>query len=112
MELVHALLKITPKQIPDLNLSFQDPGSRIQGKKDSGSRIRTHITEFKYFYPKKPFLSSRKNDLGFSSRIQIKNFFSSRIVDPDRGTGSRLLVSKKHPIPDPGSGSATLLKRK
>jgi hypothetical protein len=35
--------------------SVADPGclSRIQGKKDSGSRIRIRIKEFEYFEPKK-----------------------------------------------------------
>ncbi len=36
------------------------PGSRIQGKKNSGSRIR--IEEFKYFEPERLFLSSRNYD--------------------------------------------------
>jgi hypothetical protein len=45
---------------------------------------------------KKMFLSSRKNDLGCSSRIRI--FFPSRICDPDPGfrgqkrTGSRIQI--------------------
>jgi hypothetical protein len=30
---------------------FFHPGSRIQGQKDSGSRIRIHIKEFNYFNP-------------------------------------------------------------
>ncbi len=49
-----------------------------------GSRIR--IEEFKYFNPKKWFLSSRKYDPGCSSRIP----------DPDADV---------LPTPDPGSGS-------
>ena len=53
------------------------PGSRIQGQKDSGSRIR--IKEFKYFLPKKLFLSFRKYDPGCSSRIRILVFYPSRI---------------------------------
>jgi hypothetical protein len=32
--------------------SIPDPGSRIQGHKDSGSQIRMRIKEFKYFNPK------------------------------------------------------------
>jgi hypothetical protein len=40
-----------------LETSFEDPGlnhgSRIQGQKDSGSRI--HIEEFKHFHPKNCF---------------------------------------------------------
>jgi hypothetical protein len=41
--------------IPDPNFSIPDPGS----KKDSGSRIRILIKEFKYFQPQNPLLSSR-----------------------------------------------------
>jgi hypothetical protein len=64
------------------------------------------IKEFKYFNPppkkaKKWFLSSKKYDPGCSSRIPDPDadFLPSRIPDPG---------SKRHPIPDPGSGSATL----
>ncbi len=45
--------------------------SRIQGHKDSGSRIQIRIKEFKYFIPKNCSLSSRKYDPGCSSRIRI-----------------------------------------
>ncbi len=69
--------------IPDPN-SFH-PGSRIQ------------IKEFKYFNPKKWFLSSREYDPGCSSRIRIQTFYPSRISDPGVKKAS-----------DPGSGSATL----
>ncbi len=69
--------------------TFFHPGSEIF---HPGSRIR--IKEFKYFNPKKWFLSYRKYDLGCSSRIRI--FHPSRISDPG--------VKK---APDPGS--ATLL---
>jgi hypothetical protein len=62
--------------IPDP--TFFHPGSRI------------HIEEFKYFNPKKSFLSSRKHDPGCSSRI--------RIPDPDPDF---------LPIPDPGVKKAT-----
>jgi hypothetical protein len=58
--------------------------SRIQGQKYSGS----------VFQPKNLFLSSRKYDLGVSSRIWILIFY----LDPG--------VQK---APNPGSGSATLL---
>ncbi len=50
---------------------------------------------FKYFNPKKWFLSSRKYDPGCSSRIRIQTFFPSRIPYPgSRGqsTGSRISV--------------------
>jgi hypothetical protein len=57
-----------------------------------GSRIR--IKEFEYFNPKKLFLSSRKYDPGYSSRIRIPIFLP--IPDP---------MAKK--APDPASGSAT-----
>ncbi len=64
-------IRIFPSRIPN-------PGSK-------GSRIRIHIQEFMYFWPKQSFLNSRKYDQGHSSRIRI--FFS---------------------ILDTGSGSATL----
>jgi hypothetical protein len=44
-----------------------------EGQKDSGSRIRIRIKEFKYFKPKTLFLGSRKCDPGCSSRIQISD---------------------------------------
>jgi hypothetical protein len=72
-----------PSRIPDLNCLY--PGSR------------TRIKEFKYFNPKKWFLSSRKYDPGCSSRIRMLTFYPSRIPDPG--------VKKE---PDPGSRSATL----
>jgi hypothetical protein len=64
--------------------------SRIPGQKDSGSRIRIHIKEFKYFEPKKMFPSFRKYDLVCSSQIRILIFYPSRIPE-----------SKRHRIPDP-----------
>ncbi len=79
-------------RIPDP--TFFHPGFRIRTVSISdpnclhpGSWIR--IKEFKYFSPKKLFLSYRKYDAGCSSQI------------PDPGV-------KK--APDPGSGSATLQK--
>ncbi len=81
-------------RIPHPNFSIPDPGSKV-------SRIR--IEEFKYFWPKKLFLRSRKNDLGCSSRILIPDpdFFPSRIriLDPDFFP-SRTHGSKRHRIPD------------
>ncbi len=62
-------------RIPDSN--FFHPGSWIC------------IKEFKYFNPKKRFLSSRKYDPGCSSRIRILIFYPSRIQG-----------SKMHWIPD------------
>jgi hypothetical protein len=72
--------------------TFFHPGSRIR---IFPSRIR--IKEFKYFNTKKWFLSSRKYDPGCSSRIP----------DPDPEVlfthpGSRIQVSKRPRIPDPG----------
>ncbi len=55
------------------------------------------IKEFKYFNPKRWFLSSRKYDPGCSSRIRILIFYPSGVPDPE--------VKK---APDPGS--ATLEK--
>jgi hypothetical protein len=69
--------------IPDPNLSFRDPGSRVKKRPASN----------KYFKPKKNlFLSSRKIDLGCSSRVRI--IFPSWIPDPG--------VKK---APDPGSAT-------
>ncbi len=45
------------------------------------------------------FLSSKKYDPGCSSRIRMLSFYLSRIPDPG--------VKK---APDPGSGSATLIR--
>ncbi len=63
----------------------KDPGSRNQGQKDPGSRFRVpvRIKEFEYFNPKKPFLSSRKNDLGCSFRIRIPDPGVKKAPDPD-----------------------------
>jgi hypothetical protein len=79
--------------------SVADPGclSRIRLFFHSRSRIRVflsriRIKEFKYFNPKKWFLSSRKYEPGFSSRIP----------DPDpffNHPGSR----RGQKAPDPGS---------
>jgi hypothetical protein len=87
-------------RIPDP--SFFHPGSRIQTVSipDPGSRIR--IKEFKYFNPKKNkklFLSSRKYDPGCSSQIPDPDADFLPIPDPE--------VKK---APDPGSGSATLIR--
>jgi hypothetical protein len=82
--------------IPDP--TFFHPGSRIRTVSipDPHQRI-------KYFNPnksKKWFQSSKKYDPGCSSRIP----------DPDADfLPSQIPGSKKHSIPDPGSGSATLV---
>ncbi len=64
-------------------------GSRIQGQKDFGFRIR--IKEYQYFKPKKLFPSTRIYDPRCSSRIRILI-----LLLPDPGV-------KK--APDPGSGT-------
>jgi len=78
--------------ILDPGSDFFFSGSRIQGIKDPGSGSASK--EFKYFYPKKLFLSCRKYDLGCSSQIPDPDpdFFQYRIPDPG---------VKKHRIPDP-----------
>ncbi len=80
-------------RIPDPYFTIPDPWSvfflfRIPDSYffHPGSRIR--IKEFKYFNPKKWFLSTEKYDPGSSSRIRI--FYPSRIQG-----------SKRHRIPDP-----------
>ncbi len=80
-------------RIPDPNFSIPDPGSRIR------------IEEFKYFHPKKWFLSSRKYDPGCSSWILDPDPYFLPISDP----GSPRTRGK---TPDPGSGSATLIYSK
>jgi hypothetical protein len=55
-----------------------------------------YIKEFKYLNLNNCFLSSRKYDLGCSSRIRIPD------LDPDfYPSGSRIQGSKRHRIPDP-----------
>ncbi len=61
--------------IPDPN--FFHPRSRIRYQKDSRSRIRIRIKEFKYFNPM--FLNPWKYDPGCSSRIRILIFYPPRI---------------------------------
>jgi hypothetical protein len=71
-----------------LTVSIPDPGSL--------SKNLSILTPKK---AKKWFLCSKKYDPGCSSRIP----------DPDADfLPSRIQGSKRHPIPDPGSGSATL----
>ncbi len=83
--------------------SIPDPGSeffrsRIRIFFYPGSQIR--FKEFKYFNPKKLFLSSGKYDPGCSSRIQ--NFYPSRIPDPgfkkaqDPGSARQVLTCGEH----------------
>ncbi len=81
--------------------SILDPWSQIQifSIPDPGSRI--HIEEFKYFNPKKWFLSSQKYDPGFQPRIRILTFYPSRILI--LYPRSRIQGSKRHRSPEPGS---------
>ncbi len=64
-------------RIPDP--TFFHPGSEL-------SPSRNRIKEFEYFNPKKWFLSSRKYDLGCSSRIRMLTFYPSRIPGSKRST--------------------------
>jgi hypothetical protein len=90
-------------RIPDP--TFFHPGSRIRTVSipDPGSSFKS-LSILTAKNPKKWFLSSQKYDPGCSSWIP----------DPGSGCwlfshpGSRIQGSKRHPIPDPGSGSATL----
>ncbi len=65
-----------------LRIRYVYPGSEFfhPGFGFFPSRIR--IKEFKYFKPKKLFLSTRKYDSGCSSRILILIFYPSH-PDPD-----------------------------
>ncbi len=60
-----------------LRIRYVYPRSRILIFFDPGYWIR--IKEFKYFNPKKLFLSSRKYDPCCSSPIRIRIFYPSRI---------------------------------
>jgi hypothetical protein len=76
-----------PSRIPD------------PGQKDSGSRIRIRIQEFKYFKTKKLLLSSRKYDPGSSTKVRIPDPVLDFLHIPDPG-------SRVKRAPDPGSRSA------
>jgi len=84
---------------------ISDPGSRIRsfpsripGQKDSGSRIRIRLQEFKIFNLTNCFPSSLY-DPGYSSQIRIRILI---LTHP---------VSRGQKGTDPRSGSATLLER-
>ncbi len=66
--------------------------SRIQGQKDSGSRIRIRIKNLSIFNPKNTFsaLGNMIRDVHPGSRIRILIFYPSRIQG-----------SKRHQSPDP-----------
>jgi hypothetical protein len=72
---------------------FSHPGSRLQGPKGTGSRIRNK--EFKYFHPKKLLLSSQKYDPGCSSRNRIQGSKKHWIPDSDQVPFQ--LTSRLHP---------------
>ncbi len=79
-------------------LFIPDPGSEFfyPGSKSKISRIRIRIKVFKYFKPKKLFLSSRKNELGCSSRIQIFFHPGSQIRIQGRNTTTRVHQAARH----------------
>ncbi len=81
--------------IPDPESRIRIFPSLIQGKKDSGSRIR--IKEFKYFQLKKLCLSFRKWDPGYSSRIRNPDPDLDILPIPDAPDPG----VKKAPDPDP-----------
>ncbi len=81
--------------IPDPIFFIPDPGSKRY-------RIRIRIKEFKYFKPKKLFLSSRKYDSGCSSRIRIF---------PHPGSRIRIQGSKKHRLSDPDPQHWEIIRR-
>ncbi len=90
-------------RIPDLTFFHPESRIRIVSIPDPGSELfpsRIRIKEFKYFNPKKWFLSSRKYDPGCSSRIRVPDPDFLPIPDP-RSRGQK--------VPDPGS--ATLVHR-
>jgi hypothetical protein len=75
--------------IPDLNFCIPDLGSRIR------------IKEFKYFNPKKWFLSSQKYDLGFPSQIRIPDLNPDFLPIPDPNPGSQIPNPGVKKAPDP-----------
>jgi hypothetical protein len=79
-----------------------DPGSDF-----FPSRIPDPQQEFKYFNSEKWLLSSRKYVPGCSSRIPDPDPYFLPIPD----LGSRILYQGAKKAPDPGSGSATLVRR-
>jgi hypothetical protein len=75
---------------------FHPPEARVKKVSASASKNSSILTQNIVL-----FLSSRKYDLGSSSRI--------RVSDPDLGfCPSWFQGSKRHRIPDPGYGAATL----
>ncbi len=78
--LMRSFYKISTKPILPSLTPF--PTNGMKRSKNSRSRIPILIKEFKYFYPKTLFLSSRKYDPGGSSQIRIFIFYPSQIPDP------------------------------
>jgi len=74
--------------VADPNFSILDPGSGVEKIPDPGSGSASK--NLRIFKPQKLFLSSRKYDLGCSSRIRILIFYPFRIQG-----------SKRQRIPDP-----------
>jgi hypothetical protein len=84
--------KLFLTRIPDPN--FFHPGYEFFPSRIRIFPSRIRIQKFKYFYPRKWFLSSRKYDPGCSSRIRILTFCPS--LDPgsrgQKDTGSRIRI--------------------
>jgi hypothetical protein len=89
--------------LPYPGSNFFHPGSNFFHPGFEFFPSRINIKEFKYGNPKNCFSSSRKYDLGCSSRVWNPDPEFFPITDP----GFRV---KK--APDPGSKSATLLTRR
>ncbi len=77
--------------IPDPNFFIRGPGSRIR------------IKEFRYFNPKKWFLSSQKYDPGFPSRIRIPDPDPDFLPIPDPDPVSQIPNPGVKKAPEPGS---------
>ncbi len=77
---------------PDPGSEFFHPGTRVK-RRDPG-----YASKFFCIFNPTNWIS-RKNDLGFSSRIPDPDFFSSRTPDPDpeakKSTGSRIRIRNK-----------------
>jgi hypothetical protein len=96
LEVITTLVLRIRTLIPARIFSITDPGFRIEGQKDSGSRIRIRIKEFKYLTQKIVSKLSKK----------LSGLF---ITDP--GSGSWFFThpgSRGQKAPDPGSGTAKL----
>ncbi len=76
---------------------------QIQGQKDSGSRVLIRIKEFKYFWPKKLFLCSRKYDPGMFIPDLDLDSYQSRTPNlgsrGQKGTGTRIRIRYTDSLP-------------